>query len=40
MPIVETHLTAQGFEILIGRDLLRNFKLLYDGQASTFALSY
>ncbi|MGO9241559.1 MAG: aspartyl protease family protein [Terriglobales bacterium] len=41
MPAIATELLQlQGFHALIGRSILRNCLLTYDGQASLFSLAY
>jgi hypothetical protein len=38
--IVEAQLSIQGIQALIGRDVLKNCLLVYDGQAGTFTLAF
>lgn len=40
VPIIESELSHQGIQALIGRDILKNCLLTYDGQAGTFALGF
>jgi predicted aspartyl protease len=40
LPVVEARLTMQGFDVLMGRDVLANCVLIYDGFAGTFTLSF
>ena len=40
VPVVETHLSFQGVQALIGRDVLLNCLFLYDGQANHFSLAF
>lgn len=38
--VSESHLSAQGIQALIGRDILARCLLVYDGQAGVFALAF
>lgn len=38
--VVESHLSIQGIDALIGRDILEKCLLVYDGQAATFTLAF
>jgi hypothetical protein len=38
VPIIEAPLVGQGIQALIGRDILKDCLLIYDGQASSFTL--
>jgi hypothetical protein len=38
--VAESHLAIQGIQALIGRDVLRNCLLIYDGQAGAFTLAF
>lgn len=40
LPIVETHLSSQGIDGLIGRDVLDQCTLIYNGTARMYSLSY
>jgi predicted aspartyl protease len=40
MPVLEAELAHQGFEALIGRDVLARGSLFYNGQAGSFTLSF
>lgn len=40
IPIVATHFRSQGFDGLIGRDVLNNCLLIYNGSASSVTLAY
>ena len=40
LPVLESHLAHQGFHVLIGRDILSNCLLVYDGVAQSFCLSF
>ena len=40
LPVVEAHLSAQGIEALIGRDILSRCLFVYDGVARTFSLAF
>lgn len=40
VPIIESQLQHQGIQALIGRDILQNCLLTYDGQAGLFALAF
>lgn len=40
IPIVETHLSSQGIDGLIGRDILDKCTLIYNGTANMFSLNY
>ncbi len=40
VPAIESVLAVQGFEVLIGRDILSNCLLVYDGPNGTFALAF
>lgn len=40
LPIIETHLSSQGIDGLIGRDILDNHILIYNGNAKIFTFSY
>lgn len=40
LPVCESVLAHQGFEMLIGRDVLKQCLLVYDGQDDTFTLAF
>jgi hypothetical protein len=40
LAVVETHLRSQGIDGLIGRDVLDNCTLIYNGTARMFTLAY
>jgi hypothetical protein len=40
IPIVSTHLQSQGIDGLIGRDVLKDCTLNYNGTAATFTIAY
>ncbi|WP_316206044.1 retropepsin-like aspartic protease [Bradyrhizobium sp. SZCCHNR3058] len=40
IPIISTHLQSQGIDGLIGRDVLDNCTLIYNGTAHHFTLAY
>jgi hypothetical protein len=40
MPVFETHLSGQGIDGLLGRDVLQNCVLIYNGTTNLFTLSY
>lgn len=40
LAVVEARLTMQGFDALMGRDVLSKCVLIYDGFAGTFTLSF
>jgi hypothetical protein len=40
LPVIEVDLSAQGFEALIGRDVLERCLLVYHGATKQFSLSY
>jgi predicted aspartyl protease len=40
LPIVETHLSSQGFELIMGRNVLSKCILVYDGTSGYFTLSF
>jgi hypothetical protein len=40
IPIITTHLRAQGIDGLLGRDVLNNCILIYNGNASIFTIAY
>ena len=40
IPIIETHLNAQGIDGLIGRDVLRDCTFIYNGSAGMFSIGY
>lgn len=40
LPIVETHLRSQGIDGLIGRDLLKQWTLYYNGQVDQICIAY
>ncbi len=40
LQVTAADLTAQGIQVLIGRDILKSCTLFYNGAASTFTLSY
>jgi hypothetical protein len=40
IPVVTTHLRSLGFDGLLGRDVLNNCILIYNGSASFFTLAY
>lgn len=40
MPVIESHLVNQGFEVLIGRDVLERCLFVYDGVNHSFSLAY
>lgn len=40
IPIVATHLRAQGIDGLIGRDVLKDCTLIYNGSGGFFCLAY
>jgi hypothetical protein len=39
-PVVEANLAHQGFEALIGRDVLAQGLLVYDGKAGNLSLAF
>lgn len=40
LPILETHLSSQGIDGLLGRDVLDKCTLIYNGTAQMYTLSY
>lgn len=40
LPVLESRLDHQGFQMLLGRDLLESCLLVYDGATKTFALAF
>jgi hypothetical protein len=40
VPVIETNLAHQGILALVGRDILSNCLLCYDGQAGIFSLAF
>jgi hypothetical protein len=40
LPVIESEFASQGFEVLIGRDVLQKCDLRYDGPKNTFSLTY
>lgn len=40
VPVVEAHLSFQGIQALLGRDILSNCLFLYDGQSGVFTLAF
>jgi hypothetical protein len=40
VPVLETHLSFQGIQALIGRDVLGNCLFVYDGEAGHFSLAF
>jgi Aspartyl protease len=40
LPIITTHLRSQGIDGLLGRDVLNNCVLIYNGNASILTLAY
>lgn len=40
LPVITTHLRTQGIDGLLGRDVLKNCVLIYNGTASMITLSY
>jgi hypothetical protein len=40
IPVVETHLRSQGIDGLIGRDVLKDCTLIYNGTAGMFTIAY
>jgi hypothetical protein len=40
IPVVETHLRPQGIDGLIGRDVLKDCTLIYNGTAGLFTIAY
>ena len=40
IPVVATNLQIQGIDALIGRDILNDFLLVYDGQLGLFTLGF
>jgi hypothetical protein len=40
VPVIESHLLAQGIQGLLGRDMLAHALLIYNGPAGTFVLSF
>lgn len=40
MPVVESDLSAQGIQALIGRDILSDSLLVYNGYTGLFILSF
>lgn len=40
IPVVETHLQSQGIDGLIGRDVLKDCTLIYNGTGGHFAIAY
>lgn len=40
MPVFETHLSGQGIDGLLGRDVLQSCVLIYNGVTNLFTLSY
>jgi len=40
LPVVASSLMLQGFEVLLGRDVLKNCLLIYDGQAGAYTLAF
>jgi hypothetical protein len=40
MPVITTHVRSLGLDGLLGRDVLNNCILIYNGSASTFTLAY
>ena len=40
LPVIEATLSVQGFEVLIGRDVLTKCMLVYDGPMNRFTLAF
>lgn len=40
LPIVETQLSSQGIDGLLGRDVLNNCMLIFNGSGGFYTLSY
>jgi hypothetical protein len=40
IPVIESDLSAQGFQVLIGRDVLSQGLLWYNGRARTLSLAF
>jgi hypothetical protein len=40
IPVIATHLSSQGIDGLIGRDVLKDCALIYNGSAGTFTIAY
>ncbi|MFN0167191.1 MAG: hypothetical protein ACKV22_12240 [Bryobacteraceae bacterium] len=40
IPVIASDLTAQGIQMLVGRDVLRGFLLTYDGINGLFSPAY
>jgi hypothetical protein len=40
VPVISTALAAQGIQALIGRDVLQNCLLIYDGAAGNLTLAF
>jgi predicted aspartyl protease len=40
LTVVAAPLTAQGIEVLLGRDVLKSCLLVYDGEAASFTLAF
>jgi hypothetical protein len=40
MPVITTHVRSLGLDGLLGRDVLNNCILIYNGTASAFTLAY
>jgi len=40
LPVIESEFTSQGFDALIGRDILRHCELYYHGGQNIFTLSF
>lgn len=38
--VIESELEVQGFQVLVGRDVLENCLLVYDGQTGIFTLAF
>ena len=40
LPVVASDLVIQGFDVLLGRDILEECLLVYDGIMGTFSFAY
>ena len=40
IPVIGSQLKVQGFEVLLGRDILQDCFFMYDGRAGQFTLGF
>jgi len=40
LAVIESNLKAQGFEVLLGRDVLGECLLVYDGRSKIYSLAF